>query len=158
MYSIVFFMYPSLWTTPFCHLQHSFTSFCYSYIPFCSLCFDSSPQALPSTSTRWTFHFVPTFVHSDSPFLAVIITKMKYLSYCYNPLGSENTFSSFSRVFSEARRLPFPSVFGCWYGILSIYIYLCLYRPDAQSTDQTLNLSPRRDLRLRSLKQATLKR
>ena len=40
----------------------------------------------------------------------------------FNLLGSENTFSSFSRVFSEARRLPFPSVFGCWYGILSIYL------------------------------------
>ena len=31
----------------------------------------------------------------------------------YNPLGSKNTFSSFLRVFSEARHLPFPSVFGC---------------------------------------------
>ena len=45
-----------------------------------------------------------------------------YSSYCYNRLGSENTFSSFSRVFSEARRLPSPSVFGCGYGILSIYL------------------------------------
>ena len=41
----------------------------------------------------------------------------------------QKTFS-FSRVFSEARRLPFPSVFGWWYGILSIYL----------ATDQTLNL------------------
>ena len=31
----------------------------------------------------------------------------------YNPLGSKNTFSSFLRVFSEARHLPFPSIFGC---------------------------------------------
>ena len=111
-----------------------FTSFSYSYIHFCSLYLDSSAHALLSPSTRWTFHFVPTFVHSDSPFLAIIITKIYYSSYCYNPLGSQNTFSSFSRVFSEARHLPFPSVFGCWYGILSIYlptirysIYLSIY-------------------------------
>ena len=53
-----------------------FTSFSYSYIHFCSLYLDSSAHALPSPSTRWTFHFVPTFVHSDSPFLAIIITKI----------------------------------------------------------------------------------
>ena len=31
-------------------------------------------------------------------------------------------FFSFLRVFSEARRLPFPSVSWCWYGILFIYL------------------------------------
>ena len=59
---------------------------------------------------------------------------------------------SFSRVFAEARRLPFPSVFGCWYGnsiYLSVTDMFSNFRTCScflsfifnASTDQTLNPS-----------------
>ena len=75
---------------------------------------------------RYSKSFVCVFVQSIFscvPSLLVYDSHFDFSArYLWNVRGNTRYPQTATRVFSEARRLPFPSVFGRWYGILSIYL------------------------------------